>query len=200
MTLRMLPGTDVAVPVSEMNPPGPTALVYRVGTHATFLETCSRGLPLIPRPDDARSGRSVHRLARCVGASPTCSRFIKNASPTKDICRPPRAALGARTGAPDRLPAAPRRFRERAPGIHRYERFCGHDSRWNAGAKHSGTGQSRSFSKPRRLRSARRVNALAPRRDDRNHHTGDRHVARPSGLVGTGHRAATSLPDAANVI
>ncbi|MFY9718702.1 MAG: hypothetical protein WAK16_03575, partial [Candidatus Cybelea sp.] len=32
-------GTEVAVPVSEVNPPGLSALTYRVGTFATFLET-----------------------------------------------------------------------------------------------------------------------------------------------------------------
>ncbi len=32
-------GIEVAVPVSEVNPPGLTALTYRVGSYATFYET-----------------------------------------------------------------------------------------------------------------------------------------------------------------
>ena len=32
-------GTEIAVPVSEANPPGLSALSYRVGTYATFYET-----------------------------------------------------------------------------------------------------------------------------------------------------------------
>lgn len=41
-------GTHVAVPVSEVNPPGLTALSYRTGTYATFLETMLARLSGVP--------------------------------------------------------------------------------------------------------------------------------------------------------
>ena len=41
-------GTEIAVPVSEMNPPGQSAIVYRAGTYATFLETMLARLTAIP--------------------------------------------------------------------------------------------------------------------------------------------------------
>jgi hypothetical protein len=41
-------GTHVAVPVSEMNAPGRSALTYRVGTYATFLETMLARLTAVP--------------------------------------------------------------------------------------------------------------------------------------------------------
>jgi hypothetical protein len=42
-------GTEIVVPVSETNPPGRSALVYRVGTHATFLETMLARLGTLPQ-------------------------------------------------------------------------------------------------------------------------------------------------------
>ena len=41
-------GTEVVVPVSEANPPGQSALVYRAGTYATFFETMLARLTRIP--------------------------------------------------------------------------------------------------------------------------------------------------------
>jgi len=41
-------GTHVAVPVSEVNPPGLSALTYRAGTYATFLETMLARLTGVP--------------------------------------------------------------------------------------------------------------------------------------------------------
>ena len=45
-------GVDVAVPSSEANPPGLTALTYRAGTYATFYET------MLAR-DDAKLSRAM---------------------------------------------------------------------------------------------------------------------------------------------
>jgi hypothetical protein len=41
-------GTEVAVPVSEVNAPGLAALTYRTGTYATFLETMLARLTAVP--------------------------------------------------------------------------------------------------------------------------------------------------------
>jgi baseplate J-like protein len=41
-------GTEVAVPVSEVNPPGQSALIYRAGTYATFFETMLARLTRVP--------------------------------------------------------------------------------------------------------------------------------------------------------
>lgn len=41
-------GIEIAVPASEVNPPGLTALTYRAGTYATFFETMLARLSTIP--------------------------------------------------------------------------------------------------------------------------------------------------------
>jgi hypothetical protein len=60
-------GTEVAVPVSEVNPPGLSALSYRVGTYATFYETMLAGLTGLVMQVPSLSGNGTDTVMPLAG-------------------------------------------------------------------------------------------------------------------------------------
>ena len=201
--MRMLHRNRVAVPVSEMNPPGQSAIVYRAGTYATFLETMLARLTAIPG------------LTTRDPADPSIA-LLDGWATIADVL----TFYQERIANEGYLPTAQQRrsvlelarligYRLR-PGVSASVRLAFTVTNGFAGTIPAGT-RAQSIPAPGKAAVFRNLgafeardawNALAPRLvATANHHTGDRHGARPAGPpLGPVTAAATSLPDAANVI